>query len=88
MTTDEQYLLVTNRAAGTLTLVDIATDQVLRNLEVGGFPIRVEVRPDGKVAYVANTGDNMLTVIDLDAFDVMMTIVAGEEPDGMAWTTY
>jgi hypothetical protein len=29
-----------------------------------------------------------LTVIDLDGFDVMMTIVAGEEPDGMVWTSY
>jgi hypothetical protein len=30
----------------------------------------------------------MLTVIDLDSFDVMMTIAAGEEPDGMAWASY
>jgi YVTN family beta-propeller protein len=49
------------------------------------MPVGIEIRPDGKVAYVANTRDDMLTVVDLDDFSVLMTISGGDEPDGMAW---
>jgi YVTN family beta-propeller protein len=49
------------------------------------MPVGIEIRPDGAVAYVANTQDDMLTVVDLDRFAVLSTIPGGDEPDGMAW---
>ena len=69
------------------TVLEIETGgwTVTRKLVIGSFPVGIEIRPDGKVAYVANTRDDMLTVVDLDSFEQLMTIAAGEEPDGMAW---
>lgn len=41
--------------------------------------------PDGKRAFVANTNDNLVTVIDIPARRVTATFTTGNEPDGMAW---
>ena len=48
-------------------------------------PIGVLVRPDGKVAYVANSGANLVAVLDLEQLKVVDAFETGNEPDGMAW---
>ncbi len=49
------------------------------------MPIGVLVRPDGAVAYVANTMADVVTVIDLERLVVLRRFSAGRQPDGMAW---
>ncbi len=39
---------------------------------------------DGKKAFVANTGEGTLSVLDMEALEVIKTYDAGEGPDGMA----
>jgi YVTN family beta-propeller protein len=41
--------------------------------------------PDGKRAFVANTNDNKVTVLDVPGRKVLSTFTTGTEPDGMAW---
>jgi YVTN family beta-propeller protein len=48
-------------------------------------PIGIEIRPDGRVAYVANSAANQIAVFDLERMVVTGAFAAGEEPDGMAW---
>jgi DNA-binding beta-propeller fold protein YncE len=48
-------------------------------------PVGIVVHPDGKSAYVANTNADVISVIDLEKFELVDRLVAGEEPDGMAW---
>jgi len=43
------------------------------------------MRPDGKVAYVAVSGDDKVNVVDLKALEVVKTIATGKDPDGMGW---
>ena len=49
------------------------------------MPIGILVRPDGAVAYVANTMADLVTVIDLERHAVLRRFRAGRQPDGMAW---
>ena len=49
-------------------------------------PIGIQVRPDGKVAFVANSNANLIAVVDLEAFQVTGTLTAGRQPDGLGWT--
>ena len=39
--------------------------------------------PDGKMLYVANEDDNLVTVIDLEGRKVVAEIPVGVEPEGM-----
>jgi YVTN family beta-propeller protein len=41
--------------------------------------------PDGRRAFVANTNDNKVSVLDVPARKVLRTFETGREPDGMAW---
>ena len=61
------------------------TFQVLRRLSVGAAPIGILITPDNRTAYVANTQDDKVTVIDLETWTVSGEIFTGDEPDGMAW---
>lgn len=49
-------------------------------------PVGILVRPDGAVAWVANTQADIVTVIDLATWTVKGRLRAGREPDGMAWS--
>jgi YVTN family beta-propeller protein len=43
------------------------------------------VSPDNRWAYVANTRDDRISVVDLERWALDGEIRAGDEPDGMAW---
>ena len=49
-------------------------------------PVGIVIHPDGHHAYVANTNADVISVIDLKKFELVDRLVAGEEPDGMAWS--
>jgi YVTN family beta-propeller protein len=48
-------------------------------------PVGILVHPDGKLAYVANTNADVISVIDLQKMTLVDRLVAGKEPDGMAF---
>ena len=48
-------------------------------------PVGIVVHPSGRRAYVANTNADVVSVLDLDSWTLVDRLVAGKEPDGMAW---
>lgn len=66
-------------------LVYRTSDYSLTNsIEVGMNPSEVTFTPDGSMAFVANTGDNSVTIIDRMTKMVHATIDVGDDPVG-AW---
>ena len=56
----------------------------------GNWPFRAFphlVAPDGTRAYVAVTGDNRVSVVDLPTLRITQSIETGNGPDGMAWVS-
>jgi YVTN family beta-propeller protein len=49
-------------------------------------PIGIVIRPDGKRAYVAHTNADLVSVIDLESWEVSEKWTPGEEPDGMDYS--
>jgi YVTN family beta-propeller protein len=43
------------------------------------------MQPDGSRVYVACTPDDKVVVIDVKSLSVIKQIVAGKQPDGLAW---
>jgi YVTN family beta-propeller protein len=57
---------------------------VLGSVDVGSSPVGVVATPDGKKAYVAVYGENVVAVIDLKSLKVIKRIPTGLSPDGIA----
>jgi YVTN family beta-propeller protein len=78
----EGTLIVLNKSEATAALVDPASGEVRRTLPTGVGPHEAAVSPDGRIAVVADYGQNVpgstLTVIDLERAEVVRTIALGE----------
>ncbi len=49
-------------------------------------PIGILIPSGGKRAYVANANADAVAIIDLETWEVVGSLKAGREPDGMAWS--
>jgi YVTN family beta-propeller protein len=85
-------VLVAQKAAATVMIIDPATKTTLATLPTGTGPHEIAVSPAGRTAVVANYGDkgapgSSLTVVDLDARKVLRTVDLGEHerPHGLAF---
>ena len=85
-------LLVANKSAASVTLVDDVSFAALATLAVGDGPHEIAVSPDGRRALVSNYGTGerpgaSLSVIDVPAASVVRTVAlpAGARPHGIEW---
>ena len=64
-----------------------ATDERLfgDRFEDSPVPVGIVVHPRGHRAWVANTNADVISVLDLEGWELVGRLVAGEEPDGMGW---
>ncbi len=70
-------LYVTNRGDGTVTIINGATNQVIKTLTVGANPIGADVNPLTNRIYIANYGNrlgNTVSVINGSTDQVIDTI--------------
>ncbi|MBM3684783.1 MAG: hypothetical protein FJW83_09650, partial [Actinobacteria bacterium] len=74
---------VTNFADGTVSVVSIATAEILATITVGNGPVGIVVLPNGTRVYVANNVDGTLSVIDTSTNTVVATIPVGSSPAGV-----
>jgi YVTN family beta-propeller protein len=84
-TPDGAMALISDLAAGDVVVVDVASRKERKRVHVGTNVAGILIRPDGKQAYVACTGDNQVAILDLQTFGVTGRIQTGKGPDGMAW---
>lgn len=84
-------LIVTNKAAATASIIDVAAGRVLAELPTGDGPHEVVASRDGRTAVVTNygaqVGGNTLTVIDVAGRRVARTVDLGsyDRPHGIAF---
>src|SRR5437870_5527292 len=58
-------VLVQNKAGNSISFVNTASMKSEQTVAVGRTPHEMAVSPDGSKAYVANTGENTVSVVDL-----------------------
>ncbi len=76
-------LYVTNRGDGTVTIINGATNQVIKTLNVGANPVGADVNPSTNRIYIANYGNrkgNTVSVIDGNTDQVITTITVQYGP--------
>ncbi len=57
----------------------------VQHIPVGDRPRGIAISPDGREAYVANAGDDTVSVINTATKTVVATITVGKEPQGVAF---
>jgi YVTN family beta-propeller protein len=80
---DGKRLYVANGRVGTVSDVNLETNQVRRNVLVGKRPWGIALSPDGTKLYTANGPSNDISVVDVATFTVVKTIPAGKSPWGV-----
>jgi YVTN family beta-propeller protein len=81
--TNIPYAYVTNFLTGSISVVDILTNTVIKSIAVGSNPGALSETPDGKFIYVANSGSNTVSVISTATNAIVATINVGKKPDGV-----
>ncbi len=75
---------VSNGRAGTISVLDSRTYELLNTIKVGTRPWGIALSPDGKFLYSANGPSNDVSVVDLDANKEVARVKAGESPWAVA----
>ena len=81
------YALVANKGAGTVSVIDTTTDQVIATVPVGSAPTSVATTYNGTFAFVANQGSNTVTVVNTYDNTFYKTIDVGAQPTGIVQAT-
>lgn len=74
---------VTNRTAGTVTVIDTTNNTVVGTIAVGPTPDALTIKPDGTKLYVSSLDNNTVTVVDTKTATVVKTITIAK-PSAMA----
>ncbi|MGH7771716.1 MAG: cytochrome D1 domain-containing protein [Candidatus Binatia bacterium] len=81
---DTRFLYVTNRLAGSISVIDFATRKVVRTWEIGGSPDMGGVTPGGRQFWISGRYHHEVYVIDTVAGARVQTIRVGLNPHGLA----
>lgn len=69
-----------------VSVVDLATQQVVTKINVGEYPYDCAITSDGRRVYVSNWGSRSLSVIDTATNQVTATIQVGDHPNDIEIT--
>jgi YVTN family beta-propeller protein len=78
-------MYVSNRLAGTISVIDVSLQRVVANWVVGGSPDMLQVSTDGQQLWTGNRYANSVIVIDTRAGRVIATIPVGKAPHGLTY---
>ena len=86
---DGQYLYLTlmnglGKGDGTLAVFNTANMEKIAEVNTGGGPAHVAVKPDGSQVWVANVNGNSVAVFDAKNNQMIKTISVGEVPNEVA----
>jgi DNA-binding beta-propeller fold protein YncE len=73
-TDDDSLAFVTNKQAGTLSVIDIRALARVSDIEVGALPVALAFSPLSKAVYVANEGDGTIVAVDGRRRDIVSRI--------------
>lgn len=87
VTPDSQRALAVSQADGTLSVIDLNTNDIITEYTIGNSPYHVVA--DDQRAYVSLFDDSLVQVIDIETGELIAEIATPEYPAGMAlWGSF
>jgi len=84
-TPDGKHVLVSLLGNPDLVILDAATRKVIKRLPIGTGAAGILIDPTANRAFIAQTPDNKISILDLTTLTITTAIPNINEPDGMAW---
>ena len=87
-TPDGKRVLISGLGGGAtnnLVVLDAVTRKEVRKFDLGGGAAGIMIAPDGSRAFVAVSGKDKVSVVDLKTLEIAGSISTGKQPDGLAW---
>jgi YVTN family beta-propeller protein len=81
---DDQKLYLSNGRAGTISVIDAHSYQLLNTIKVGTRPWGIGISPDGKLLFSANGPSDDVSVVDLSTGKEITRVKAEGSPWGIA----
>jgi YVTN family beta-propeller protein len=78
-----RYVFVPNRASSDVAVIDSARDEVIARVEVGKVPHQVIISLASGKMIASNTGDDTITIVDLETLVAKATLKLDIEPEHM-----
>lgn len=72
--------IVSNRADGTLSFIDLDTYELTKTIPIGIDPIGPKINPYTNIAVVPARGEDVVYIVDLETATVKKSIPVGEKP--------
>lgn len=86
ITSDGKYVLSTHGMRGSISVVDLEENKVIKTVKTGPVPNYTIITKDNKKAFVSNTGNNTISEIDLKNWTVKRKMEAGAAPEHMVFS--
>lgn len=86
ITPDGRYVLSTHPVRGTVSVVDVNSNQLLRTIRTGPAPNYTLVTDDSKTAYVSNSGNGTIAEVDIESGKVGRLLKAGPAPEHLVFS--
>jgi YVTN family beta-propeller protein len=71
---------VTNINSGSVSVIDLKKNRVLKIISCGLGRKGIDITPDGSEIWVTNTKENSITIINTSTYKVVDTLKTGDEP--------
>ena len=84
-TPDGKYALISDLGGTEVIVMDAATRQEVKRIDVGGGAAGLQMSADGSRAFAAVGSLNGVAIIDLKTLTTTGRIATGPGPDGLAW---
>ncbi len=86
ITPDGRFVISTHGARGSVSVVDLESNSVVRTIPTGPAPNYTLITRDAKRAFVSNTGNNSISEVDLTSWKVVRKLEAGPAPEHMVFS--
>lgn len=73
---DDRFAFVSNRADGTLSVVEVGRLAKIKDLKTGAQPASLAFSPAGRAIYVAHEGDGTIVAVDTERHEILSRIEA------------
>jgi YVTN family beta-propeller protein len=80
----DRSLYVSNGRAGSVSVIDVHTDEVVGDIKVGTRHWGMALSPDGKYLFTANGPSDDISVVDLKTNHEIKRLKAGKSPWSVA----
>jgi YVTN family beta-propeller protein len=82
---DTRSLYVTNRLAGTISVIDFDARAVVATWRIGGSPDMIQLSPNGSELWTTGRYDGLVYVVDTTSGRLVHTIRVGGQPHGLTY---